>query len=88
MELPMPTTSAGTTCAFISVESSDKSLPTRTSNDLGPFSDLLEGSNTSGPQTAIGLDLGRTYPFPEGYADGGRATGAEARETEATTSVL
>ena len=87
MELPMPTTSAAATSAFISVESSDKSLPTWTSDDLGPFSELLEASNTSGPQAAIRLDLCRTYPFPEGYSDGRRATASEGRETEAATSV-
>ena len=84
----MPTTAGNEAAsAFVSVESSDKSLPPRTGDDLGPFSDLLEGSNTPCPQAGTGLDLGRAYPLPEGYPDGRRATGAEARKTEAATTV-
>lgn len=87
MELPVPTITDAATSAFTPVEPSDESLPTRTGDDFGPFSDLPEGSNASGPQAGTGLDLGGTYPFPEGQSDGGRATGAEARKTEAATSV-
>lgn len=87
MELPMPTAVDDAAPTFATVESPDKSLPAGASDDLGPISNLLEGSNTWGPEAGIGLDVGRTYPLPKGYANGRRPTGAEARETEAATSV-
>ncbi|KAL4384667.1 hypothetical protein GQ457_15G025570 [Hibiscus cannabinus] len=83
MELPMPTAAA----AFIPVESSDESLPPGTGDDLRPFSDLPEHSNTPGPKSGIGLGRRTAYPLPKGCAGRGPTTGAEARETEAATSV-